>query len=171
MKKTLLVALLATTLFACKQNETKTETATTGTSSVTSTGPDVELMKKAQNAWATGDWDTYLSCYADTAVSVHNGWAASGDTTVAKKMSSYIPNFKKSRDAMDGNFSIDHTIYEVVTMADGSKYGHAWADISWKLKDGSVSKTVIFNSYGIKDGKITYEWPIYDTKEFNKLSK
>ena len=170
MKKTLLVVMIATSLFACNAPaETKTETAASG--SVTSTGPDVELMKKAQNAWATGDWDTYLSCYADTAVSVHNGWAAAGDTSVAKKMSSFIPGFTKSRELMDGNFNLEHSIYEVVTMPDGSKYGHAWADISWKLKDGSVSKTIIFNSYGIKDGKITYEWPIYDTKEFNKLVK
>jgi hypothetical protein len=168
MKKTILVALIATTLFACQQNVTTTTTTAAGT--ITTTGPDVDLMKKAGNAWATGDWATYLSCYADTARSVHNAWA-SNDTTVAKKMSSFVDQFKKSREFMDGNVSIDHSIYEVVTMPNGSKYGHAWVDVSWKSKKGVVGRSVIFNSFGIKDGKITYEWPIYDSKEFDKLTK
>ena len=30
----------------------------------------------------------------------------------------------------------------------------------------------LFNSYGFnKDGKISYEWPIYDTKEISKLGQ
>jgi hypothetical protein len=172
MKKTIFVAILATTLFACKQNETKTETAASATASgsVTTTGPDVELMKKAAESWASGNWDAYLSCYADTARSIHNQWAVTTDTTVARKMTSFIDGFKKSREAMDGNVTINNSIYEVVTMADGSKYGHAWVDCSWKSKKGEISKTVIFNSYAIKDGKLTTEWPIYDTKEFSKLA-
>ncbi|MEN9382709.1 MAG: hypothetical protein RI940_1592 [Bacteroidota bacterium] len=174
MKKTLLLSVICATLFACSTPEEKKETSETGTAtaagSVTTTGPEVDLMKKAQNAWAAGDWDTYLSCYADTARSVHNGWA-SNDTTVAKKMSSFIDQFKKSRELMDGNVTVENTIYEVVTMADGSQYGHAWANLSWKTKKGVVSKSVIFNSYGIKDGKLTYEWPIYDSKPFTDLTK
>lgn len=171
MKKTFLVALLATTLFACSTPaETKVE-ATTGTTSVTTEGPDVELMKKAAESWASANWDAYLSCYADTAISVHNVWAVTTDTAVTRKVSSYIDTFKKSREGMDGNVTIDHSIYEVVTMADGSKYGHAWLDCSWKTKTGETSKTLIFNSYSIKDGKFTTEWPIYNTKEFDKLLK
>lgn len=56
-------------------------------------------------------------------------------------------------------------------MADGNKYGHLWVEMSWKLKKGDVKKMVLFNSYGInKDGKITYEWPIYDTKDVVKVA-
>ena len=171
MKKIFLVAMIATTLFACQQNVTNTEKGAGGTSSVTTTGPDVDLMKKAAESWASGDWAGYLACYADTALSVHNAWASTNDTTIAKKLPTFIDLFKKSRVPLDGNIKIDHSIYEVVTMPDGSKYGHAWIGVSWKTKTGEVSKTVIFNSYGIKDGKITYEWPIYDTKEFDKLTK
>ena len=93
MKKTFLVALLATTLFACSTPaETKVE-ATTRTTSVTTEGPDVELMKKAGESWASANWDAYLSCYADTAISVHNVWAVTTDTTVVRKVSSYIDTF------------------------------------------------------------------------------
>ena len=173
MKKTFLVAMFATTIFACStpaENKTDATSASTATGSVTTEGPEVDLMKKAAESWANANWDAYLSCYADTARSVHNAWA-SNDTTIAKKVSSHIDQFKKSREAMEGNVTINNSIYEVVTMPDGSKYGHAWLDISWKTKKGEIGKTVIFNSYGIKDGKFTYEWPIYDTKDFEKLPK
>lgn len=168
--------IMATALFACsapaenKGEATATATASTGAGSVTTSGPEVDLMKKAAESWAKGDWAAYLSCYADTAVSVHNAWAVN-DTTVAKKMTSFIEMFKKSRENLVGNISIDHTIFEVVTMPNGNKYGHAWVDCSWKTKKGEIGKSVIFNSYGIKDGKFTYEWPIYNPTDFNKLLK
>ena len=180
MKKTIFLAIIASSLFACSTpSDKKTETTTTDATAtsattagtVTTTGPEVELMKKALNAWATADWATYLSCYADTAVSVHNAWAQSNDTTIARKVPSYIDLFKKSRLQMDGNVSVDNSIFEVVTMPNGSKYGHAWVGVSWKNKKGETSKTTIFNSYGIQDGKFTYDWPIYDNKEFDKLLK
>ncbi|MEK0423208.1 MAG: hypothetical protein RLZ95_1118 [Bacteroidota bacterium] len=168
--------ILATALFACsapaenKGEATASGTASAGTGSVSTTGPEVDLMKKAAESWAKGDFDAYLSCYHDTARSVHNAFATY-DTTVAKKMTSFISGFKKSREGIEGNINIDHTIFEVVTMPDGSKYGHAWVDCSWKTKSGEVGKSVIFNSYGIKDGKFTYEWPIYNPTDFNKLPR
>lgn len=174
MKKRFLPFLLATLLVACstpsdnKNDASVAASASEGT--VTKSGPDVELIKKAAESWAKGDWDAYLSCYADTAVSVHNAWATN-DTSVAKKMSSFIDLFKKSREYMDGNVKIENSIYEVITMSNGDKYGHAWVDCSWKVKKGGIGKTVIFNSFGIKDGKITYEWPIYNTKDFDALMK
>ncbi len=174
MKKTILVALMATTLFACKQNETKTETATTtaATGTVTTTGPEVDLIKKAVDAFASGDWATYAACYADTAKAYHNIWPLTGDSTLALGMPKLIEGFKTQRALMDGNPSVDGTIYEVVTMPNGSKYGHAWINFSWKSKKGGTGKMALFNSYGFnKDGKITYEWPIYDTKEISKLGQ
>ena len=42
-----------------KQNQKNSETTTTQTGSVTSTGPDVDLMKKAADSWANyRDWET-----------------------------------------------------------------------------------------------------------------
>jgi hypothetical protein len=176
MKKRFLPFLfLATVLVACSTpSDKKSETSTASSTSegtITKSGPDVELIKKAAESWAKGDWDAYLSCYTDTAVSVHNAWATN-DTSVAKKMTSFIDLFKKSREYMVGGVvTINNSIYEVVTMADGSKYGHAWVDVSWKTKKGGEGKTVLFNSFGIKDGKITYEWPIYNPKAFDELMK
>jgi len=172
MKKIVLLFLTATTLFACKTSEVKTETAASASGSVTTTGPDVDLIKKSITAWADGDWATYASTYADTAKAVHNGWPSATDTTVGVKMSIMIENFKKQRELMDGNITMGNSIIEVVTMPDGNKYGHLWVELSWKNKKGVVGKSVLFDSYGInKDGKISYEWPIYDTKDVATLGQ
>jgi hypothetical protein len=171
MKKIILLFVTATTMFACAPTEVKTDSAA-ATGTVTTTGPDVDLIKKSITAWADGDWATYASTYADTAKSVHNGWPSATDTTVGVKMPIMIENFKKQRELMDGNVTMGNSIIEVVTMPDGNKYGHVWVELSWKNKKGEVGKSVLFDSYGInKDGKISYEWPIYDTKDVVKLGQ
>ncbi|MFA9206578.1 MAG: hypothetical protein ACEQR6_07875 [Burkholderiaceae bacterium] len=170
MKKIILLFLTATTLFACKTNEVKTETAASATGTVTSTGPDVDMLKKGSTAFANGDWATVASNYADTAKSYFNIWPSNTDTTLGVKIPVIIEVFKKQRELIDGNLTIGGTIYEVVTMPDGNKYGHSWVEMSWKSKKGVAGKVIVFNSVGInKDGKITYEWPIYDTKDVVNL--
>jgi hypothetical protein len=172
MKKIVLLFVTATTLFACAPTEVKTDSAASTTGSVTTTGPDVDLIKKSITAWADGDWASYASTYADTAKAVHNGWPSATDTTVGVKMSIMIENFKKQRELMDGNITLGKSIIEVVTMPDGNKYGHLWVEVSWKSKKGVAGYSVLFDSYGInKDGKISYEWPIYDTKDVATLGQ
>ena len=82
MKKTILVALFATTLFACSTPAEKTATATDATaSSCVKEGPEVELMKKVVTAYSAGDWATMATCFSDAAKLWHN------NDTVAMKMS------------------------------------------------------------------------------------
>ena len=164
MKKIVLLFVTATTMFACAPTEVKTDSAA-ATGTVTSTGPDVDMLKRGTTAFANGD-------YADTAKSYHNIWPSNTDTTVGVKIPVIIEVFKKQREFIDGNLTIGGTIYEVVTMPDGNKYGHSWVEMSWKSKKGVAGKVVVFNSFGInKDGKITYEWPIYDTKDVATLGQ
>ena len=172
MKKIALLFVTATTIFACVTTEIKTDSAAAAAGTVTTSGPDVDLIKKSITAWADGDWTAYASTYADTARSVHNGWPSATDTTVGVKIPALIEGFKKQRELMDGNVTMGNSIIEVVTMPDGNKYGHVWVELSWKSKKGDVGKSVLFDSYGInKDGKISYEWPIYDTKDVVKLGQ
>ncbi len=172
MKKIVLLFVTATTLFACSTTEVKTDSAASTTGTVATSGPDVDLVKKSITAWADGDWATYASTYADTAKAVHNGWPSATDTTVGVKMSIMIENFKKQRELMDGNITLGKSIIEVVTVPDGNKYGHLWVEVSWKSKKGVAGYSVLFDSYGInKDGKISYEWPIYDTKDVATLGQ
>jgi hypothetical protein len=81
-----------------------------------------------------------------------------------------IEAFKKQRELIDGNIELGRNIYEVVTMPDGNKYGHSWNEMSWTSKKGVTGKMVVFNSFGFnKDGKLTFNWPIYDTKDVVNL--
>jgi hypothetical protein len=166
MKKILLCFLVSASFIACTNQESKTEAKTETTGTVTTTGPDVDMLKKGTTAFANGDWATVASNYADTAKSYHNSWPSNTDTTVGVTIPVIIEVFKNQRELIDGNLTIGGTIYEVVTMPDGSKYGHSWVEMSWTSKKGVAGKVIVFNSFGInKDGKITYEWPIYDTKD------
>jgi hypothetical protein len=166
MKKILLCFLVSASFIACTNQESKTEAKTETTGTVTTTGPDVDMLKKGTTAFANGDWATVASNYADTAKSYHNSWPSNTDTTVGVTIPVIIEVFKNQRELIDGNLTIGGTIYEVVTMPDSSKYGHSWVEMSWTSKKGVAGKVIVFNSFGInKDGKITYEWPIYDTKD------
>ncbi len=164
MKKTILIALFAVTLFSCKNaSETATTETAASTSSCVKEGPEVDLMKKALNAYSTGDFATMASCFSDTAKSWHNG------DTVAMKMSDRIEMFKKLREGIE---SIDPGTpnLEVVTVETtdeqykGIKWGHAWVNFPNKAKTGEVTKTLTFASFAIKDGKILWEQVIYDAK-------
>ena len=102
MKKILLSILVSVSLIACTNQEAKTETKieeTTETDgSITTTGPDVELMKNSFTYFANGDWANLALCYADSAKAFHNVWASSTDTTVGVNVQNIIEGFKKQRE-------------------------------------------------------------------------
>lgn len=166
MKKTFLVALLAVSLFACKNTSDKTGTtdATTSTSSCVKEGPEVDLLKKALTAYSTGDWATMASCFSDTALSYHNA------DSVGMKMSDRIELFKKHRESIEGTIDIGKPNFEVVTVASSDekykdyKWGHVWVMFTAKSKAGVTKKTATFASFAIRNGKIDWEQVIYDTK-------
>jgi hypothetical protein len=164
MKKTILIALFAVTLFSCKNaSETATTEAAVSTSSCVKEGPEVDLMKKAITAYSTGDFATMATCFSDTAKSWHNG------DTVAMKMSDRIEMFKKQREGVE-SIDVGTPNLEVVTVDTdderykGYKWGHAWVNFTNKSKTGEVTKTLTFASFAIKDGKILWEQVIYDAK-------
>jgi hypothetical protein len=170
MKKILLSMLVLATMIACTPKETTNEAGTEVKSdsigTVTSTGPDVDLIKNAFKYFAIGDWTNLAASYADGAKSFHNVWPSESDTTAGLTIPQIIEVYKKQRELMDGNINLDKSIYEVVTMPDGNKYGHSWVEMSWKSKKGVTEKRIIFSSYGInEEGKITHHWPIYDPKD------
>ena len=94
MKKTILVAMFATTLFACSTPSEKTATTATDAtaSSCVKEGPEVDLMKKVVASYSAGDWATMATCFSDTAKSWHN------NDTVAMNMTDRIEMFKQQCD-------------------------------------------------------------------------
>ena len=166
MKKTILVAMFATTLFACSTlSEKNATTATDATaSSCVKEGPEVDLMKKVVASYSAGDWATMATCFSDTAKSWHN------NDTVAMNMSDRIEMFKQQRATTGDVVDAGTPNYEVVTVPttdsqyEGIKWGHAWINFKSTSKTGETSKSLTFVSFGIKDGKILYEQVIYDAK-------
>ena len=152
MKKTILVAMFATTLFACS------------TPSCVKEGPEVDLMKKVVASYSAGDWATMATCFSDTAKSWHN------NDTVAMNMTDRIEMFKQQRATTGDVVDAGTPNYEVVTVPttdsqyEGIKWGHAWINFKSTSKTGETSKSLTFVSFGIKDGKILYEQVIYDAK-------
>lgn len=163
MKKTIFIAMLATTLFACSTTGEKKETTTSG-SSFLQAGPEVDLIKKVVTAYSNGDWATMASYYSDTAKSWHN------NDTVAMNMKDRIELFKKQRENIDGPVEVGTSNFEVVTVANPEpqykdiKWGHAWVRFKFKEKEGALKSNLTFSSLAIKDGKIIWEQVIYDTK-------
>ena len=166
MKKTILVALFATTLFACSTPAEKaapTETDATASSCVKE-GPEVDLMKKVVASYSAGDWATMATCFSDTAKSWHN------NDTVAMKMSDRIEMFKAQRASSGDVVDAGTPNLEVVTVPTtdeqykGIKWGHAWVRFKTTSKTGEVNSSLTFASFAIRDGKILYEQVIYDAK-------
>jgi hypothetical protein len=159
-------------LFACGQQTPKTEVVsdvTDSTSAKPSTGtaaydgPDVELMKKLLSSVEKADWEAARSCFSDSAVIMYNVWAP--DTTQKGiPLADVLANEKADRVNWE-NVSYGDPIYEVVTVPSGEKYGHLWARYTAKnKKTGKAVDVPLFASYLIKDGKLQWEWAIYDSK-------
>ena len=165
MKKTILVAIIATTLFACSTPAEKPATeAAASASSCVKEGPEVDLINNAIKAYSAGDWATLSTYFADTAKSWHN------NDTVAMKMTDRIELFKKMRENIDGTVDSGTPNVEVVTVPTTDerykdiKWGHAWVTFKSKQKGGALKSSLTFASFAIKDGKIIWEQVVYDTK-------
>ncbi|SOD92157.1 hypothetical protein [Spirosoma fluviale] len=159
-------SLIIAGVTACQQS-TSTSEAAPGKGSFTNSGPDVDLLKKVSEAYAKGDWETYRACYSDSAVVIVNQWAA--DTT-SKYMpiDTVIAGIKKFRPMVE-SVNLNQPIYEVITDSTGNKYGHVWAKLSTKNRNQNKPEDAItFTSYGIKNGKVTYQWTILSANNSSK---
>ena len=124
MKKLVFVFLSAIVFIACKENS-KNVQSNSGT--FTNSGSDVELLKKLMKSYEKGDWDSYKSCFNDSAFSAYNQWAT--DSNLVKvPIESLVANHKKGRELLWDGLSVNQPIYEVITDSLGNKYGHIWAN-------------------------------------------
>jgi hypothetical protein len=172
MKRTF-IAVLILSAFACNTQAPKTEPATTKefVTVVDSTkgvidfaGPDVDLVKKLLSSVEKADWNAARACFSDSAVIYYNQWAP--DTTQKGTPVSEVLAFEQKDRVNWENISYGEPIIEVITTANGDKYAHFWARYSAKSK--KTGKTVdcpVFASYLVKDGKLQWEWAIYDSKK------
>lgn len=172
MKK-IFIGLILCSVFACNAEAPKTETgSTTETAAVVdstkgsldSQGPDIDLMKKLVSSAEKADWEAVSACFADSAVVWYNQWPL--DTTQKGKLVTDALEFEKKDRVNWEGVSYGEPIYEVITTGGGDKYGHIWARYTAKnKKTGKNVDCPLFLSYLIKDGKLQWEWAIYDSKK------
>lgn len=171
MKKAL-VAFMLFSVFACNTEAPKTEiTATAEPAVFDSTkgvldqaGPEIELMKKLLSSVEKADWEAARSCFSVGAMIFYNQWMP--DTTQKGISASDVLDFEKSDRVNWENVSYGEPIFEVVTTASGDKYGHIWARYTARnRKTGKTIDVPMFASYLIRDGKLQWEWAIYDSKK------
>ncbi len=171
MKKAL-IALMLFSAFACNTETPKTEAVASAEPSVTDStkgvlelaGPEIDLMKKLLSSVEKADWEAVRSCFSDGAMIFYNQWLP--DTTQKGIPVSDVLEFEKSDRVNWENVSYGEPIFEVVTTASGDKYGHFW--VRYTARNKKTGKTVdvpLFASYLIRDGKLQWEWAIYDTKK------
>ncbi len=126
----------------------------------TQSGPDVELMKKLIKSYAAGDFEVYRSLFVDEPNISHNSWGGEAKITVDQ----LVENHKAHHQQLSKPIEITNSIYEVVTLKNGSKHGHAWVNFKHTYKTGEEVILPGFVALGINDdSKFWYEWAFYDT--------
>jgi hypothetical protein len=126
-------------------------------SSFTKEGEDVELVKAIIENYAAGKIDEYLALFTEDAKVTHNNNEPITISELAKI-------HRAHHEQIAGPVKILSSNYEVVTTANGNKYGHAWIKFENTYKNGSKAVTPAFVSFGINNkGKIYFEHAFYDT--------
>ena len=126
-------------------------------SSFTKTGKDVELVKAIVENYASGKIDEYLALFTEDAKVMHNN---NEPITISELAEIH----RTHHEQIAGPVKILNSNYEVVTTANGNKYGHAWIKFENSYPNGSKAVTPVFVSFGINsNGKVYFEHALYDT--------
>ena len=155
MKKNIIISIIVLLFISCAQNK---ETDKKDLSGFTFEGPEIDLIKKAVQHFTKGELDAYRSCFSDSATFVHNRWGNDNSQPIDE----LVKIHQTAKDQRKGDIEILNEIYEVVTIPNGSKYGHGWLEFSSENKTGEKFVNTVFVSWGFDDDKLAWEWAIYD---------
>lgn len=170
MKKLTSFIVIATIVFAScesKKEATTAPEAPKGTGYTLDSSANIDMVKKLNIAFPSGDSATAYACYNDTA-KVHDNLQ-----TMSVK-----DNFHEFQSLVQQGitFKLERVeeIFEVVNYKpspDGvSNYVTAWVTLS--VSKGNKTVPVQMNqAFAIKDGKIVEEWDTYDTGGLMGLMK
>jgi len=146
MKQIFLVILMAAVLCSCQQKK-----------QYFTSGPEIDMAKKGNEAYVKGDWETLRSLYADTAKILVNKW-------FGEEMS--IDQFlmmQKMEVAELASYSIgDDAIYEMVVQDNGDHWVHVWLNWSAKLKNGKEVHTPVHLALQVENGKVVFQGLIFN---------
>ena len=124
-------------------------------------GPEVDLIKKTVKHFAKGELSDYRSCFTEDATFTHNQWGNGN----AQSIDELVKIHQAAKDQRVGDIKILNEIYEAVTVANGTKYAHAWVEFSSVDTSGQDFVNTVFVSWGFENDKLAWEWAIYNTSD------
>lgn len=143
MKKPMLLLVAVTLLLSCKPNSKQHFTSS----------PEIDLIKKSNAAYVSGDWETMRTAYADTAKIFGNTWhteeGINADDFI-KDLRTNAANYSQYKISGDA-------IYEMVTTDQGQKWVYNWFQWSGTHKNGTEVKMPIHIAFLIVNGKVVFQ--------------
>jgi ketosteroid isomerase-like protein len=152
MKKITLIVCLLVCLTACQEK---------GADRYTQSSPEIETVKAAIAAYEAGDWEGYVSHYADTAKIYHN----TKDNPISPQQSA--ETFKQSTSGYSSySFLKDEGDMEMVVTDEGETWVNYWGIWEGSLTANDKKFTMpVHLTLQFKDGKIVKEYGYYNQTE------
>ena len=114
--------------------------------------PEIDLIKKTNNAYFSGDWQTLRSSFSDTAKIWNITWMGQeiGPDAYVEMLKSGVADLAEYKMS-------DDAIYEMVITDKGEHWVHNWFLYSTKHKNGKEIGVPVHLSTMIVDGKVCYQ--------------
>lgn len=139
MKYLPILLLLAVSFTACQQKK-----------QFFSSSPEIDMIKKLDQSFASADWTSYRSSYADTAQIWFNSW---GDGT-GISADSLVANLRAARANYTDVKLNDMAVYEMIETDGGDRWVHRWGRWDVQHKNGKAVSWPSHAAFLVSDGKI-----------------
>jgi hypothetical protein len=125
--------------------------------------PEIEIAKKAVNAFQNNDAESYRSCFSDTARFWHNqNWVTEPGETLDEQLQ-ILENVLSTKEY----YRYEDGIWEMIIQNGGTRWVHFWAILDTKYIGDSVDiKLPVHFAFSVVDNKIVYESGIFDELPF-----
>ena len=149
MRKLILIGLVLTAAWSCKQAEIR----------YTQNSPEIDQIKGMVADYLAGNWDTFQARYADTAKLYHNTWdQPMNPGQRLDEMQEMLSSLS------DYTFMEDRSEYEMVVTDKGETWVNFWG--VWKgvlMANSKEIVTPVHITARFVDGKIVSEYGYWDT--------
>jgi hypothetical protein len=148
MKKLLLLGLATILFVSCQQNYSRT-------------GPEVDIVKELFDDYHNGNWESWMSKYADTAKIHHNVPDGKGVNAAQQR-----ENFKTLLEPLSSYKFDDDIWFEQVITDEGETWVNVWGE--WHGVVAANNKEIIIPVHltaQVEEGLIRKEFVYYDPSE------
>jgi hypothetical protein len=121
--------------------------------------PEIEIAKKAVNAFQNNDPETYRTCYADTArFWLNQDWVTQPAETLDERLQ-VLEDVLSSKEY----YRYENQIWEMIIQDNGTHWVHLWANMKTKYIGDNVEIDVpVHFAFSVIDNKIVWELGIFD---------